>query len=258
MFDDLASSGQLGRKDVAESAAITIAPPHDSSQSSGRSARKPTPVRTVVLPASNPAPPAPSAVAVKEACSNDNPQVESALAIVSEESGIARTDLTGDSSFADIGVDSLLSMVIASRFREELNIQLEADFKLFVDCPTVNELKVFLRGSPDGKHDSTQRVNFQGIVPVEKVSLLPSTDHVEPSGPPSSSTFTESIIESDPLVDVKAVRHTEQPSPVLSASSWEGGRVGGQWLILTCLRAEDCAAGAHAVKTEKLHDLPLC
>ena len=76
--------------------------------------------------------------------SNRSSTVSAALAIVSEESGIATNELTDDSNFADIGVDSLLSMVIASRFREELGLELEADFSIFVDLPTVKDLKAFL------------------------------------------------------------------------------------------------------------------
>ena len=84
-----------------------------------------------------------------------NSTVSAALAIVSEESGIAIPELTDDSNFADVGVDSLLSMVIASRFREELGLELEADFSIFVDLPTVKDLKAFLAGG-DSKHESSE------------------------------------------------------------------------------------------------------
>jgi len=67
-----------------------------------------------------------------------------ALQIISEESGISVSDLSDDSNFADIGVDSLLSMVIGSRFREELGFDLDADLPIFVDLPTVGNLKQFL------------------------------------------------------------------------------------------------------------------
>ncbi|KMU79276.1 LOW QUALITY PROTEIN: polyketide synthase [Coccidioides immitis RMSCC 3703] len=75
------------------------------------------------------------------------------LAIVSEESGIAISDLTDETNFADIGVDSLLSMVIGSRFREELGLDLGADFSIFVNCPTVKKLKVFLNSHDASSED---------------------------------------------------------------------------------------------------------
>jgi acyl carrier protein/pimeloyl-ACP methyl ester carboxylesterase len=81
----------------------------------------------------------------------NNNQMIHALNIISEESGIAVSELTDDSVFSDIGVDSLLSMVIASRFREEIGIDLDIDFSLFVDLPTVQDLKNFLQ-PPQSTH----------------------------------------------------------------------------------------------------------
>ncbi len=81
----------------------------------------------------------------------NNNQMIRALNIISEESGIAVSELTDDTVFSDIGVDSLLSMVIASRFREEIGIDLDIDFSLFVDLPTVQDLKKFLQ-PPQSAH----------------------------------------------------------------------------------------------------------
>ncbi|KAK4166873.1 hypothetical protein QBC43DRAFT_367805 [Cladorrhinum sp. PSN259] len=66
-----------------------------------------------------------------------------ALDIISEESGVARADLCDDTRFGDCGIDSLLSLVITSRFRDvfELNIAHES---LFLECHTVGALKQFL------------------------------------------------------------------------------------------------------------------
>ena len=67
-----------------------------------------------------------------------------ALQIISEESGLAMGDLTDDTDFADSGVDSLLSLVIVSRLRDELELDIEHD--AFFDCPTVSDLKKLLLG----------------------------------------------------------------------------------------------------------------
>ena len=75
-----------------------------------------------------------------------------ALQIVSEESGIATDDLTDDTDFADSGVDSLLSLVIVSRFRDELGLDIQHE-SLFLECPTVADLKHLLLG--DAKADGT-------------------------------------------------------------------------------------------------------
>lgn len=70
------------------------------------------------------------------------------LDILSEESGIVTQDLTDDVQFADAGVDSLLSLVITSRLRDELELDLP-DRALFQDCTTVGGLrKHFGSGGP--------------------------------------------------------------------------------------------------------------
>lgn len=68
-----------------------------------------------------------------------------ALQIVSEETGVATDDLTDDTNFAESGVDSLLSLVIASRFRDELELDIGHE-SLFLDFPTVADLKQSLAG----------------------------------------------------------------------------------------------------------------
>ncbi len=69
------------------------------------------------------------------------------LQIISEESGVALSDLTDDSTFADLGVDSLLAMIISSRVKEEVGI--DTDTWEFSDYPTVKHLKDYL-GSSEG------------------------------------------------------------------------------------------------------------
>lgn len=68
-----------------------------------------------------------------------------ALQIISGESGVAIEDLTDDTVFADAGVDSLLSLVIVSRFRDELGLDIQHE-SLLLECPTVGELKRALVG----------------------------------------------------------------------------------------------------------------
>jgi thioester reductase-like protein/acyl carrier protein len=77
-----------------------------------------------------------------------------AVQIISEESGVAPKDLTDDTNFADAGVDSLLSLVIVSRFRDELELDIKHE-SLFLECPTVAELKTALLGGGADKSSST-------------------------------------------------------------------------------------------------------
>jgi thioester reductase-like protein/acyl carrier protein len=68
-----------------------------------------------------------------------------ALEIISEESGLSMDDLTDDTNFSSSGVDSLLSLVIVSRFRDELALEVSHEF-LFLECQTVGDLRRFLIG----------------------------------------------------------------------------------------------------------------
>ncbi|KAI1452580.1 polyketide synthase [Annulohypoxylon moriforme] len=85
------------------------------------------------------------------------------LNIVSEESGIPLEELTDDTYFTDTGVDSLLSLVIVSRFREELELDIPMD-SLFMDCPTVADLRSALLGtSSSSSSDSESSSEIQDI-----------------------------------------------------------------------------------------------
>ncbi|KAL4898873.1 hypothetical protein BDW74DRAFT_184297 [Aspergillus multicolor] len=68
------------------------------------------------------------------------------LGIIAEESGIGREEFTDDTNFADSGVDSLLSLVVVSRFRDELELDIQHE-SLFLECPTVADLRMMLVGT---------------------------------------------------------------------------------------------------------------
>lgn len=126
--------------------------------------------------------------------------VERALEIVSEESGVAQADLTDDTHFTDSGIDSLLSLVIVSRFRDELEIEVDHE-SLLMECPTVADLRTFLLGGQSTPSDQ---------------------DSSDQSGSPSDSSNTPSSPASDPeeddeLIEVKADDLSLLPDPVLSA-----------------------------------------
>jgi naphtho-gamma-pyrone polyketide synthase len=65
--------------------------------------------------------------------------VERALGILASEVGLSEVDMTDDLVFADYGVDSLLSLTVTGRYREELNLDLESS--VFIDQPTVRDFK---------------------------------------------------------------------------------------------------------------------
>lgn len=64
---------------------------------------------------------------------------ETLLSIVSEEVGIEQSDLPNIGNFADMGVDSLMSLTITGRVREELETDIPTSF--FQDYPSITEAK---------------------------------------------------------------------------------------------------------------------
>lgn len=65
-----------------------------------------------------------------------------ALTIIAEETGIDLAEITEDASFANLGVDSLMSLVIAEKFRSVLGVTVAGS--LFLEYPTVGDLKAWL------------------------------------------------------------------------------------------------------------------
>lgn len=65
-----------------------------------------------------------------------------AFKILASEVGLSEAELSDDLVFADYGLDSLLSLTITGKFREDLNIDLEST--VFMDCPTVKDFKQML------------------------------------------------------------------------------------------------------------------
>lgn len=102
-----------------------------------------------------------------------------ALEIVAEESGLSTEDLTDDTNFADSGVDSLLSLVIVSRFRDELELDIQHE-SLFLECPTVADLKHLLLGG-SGESDTASPTESEPVpvLAVEPVSK-PTKEHITP------------------------------------------------------------------------------
>ncbi|UPX21004.1 Noranthrone synthase [Ascochyta rabiei] len=84
------------------------------------------------------------------------------LEIISEESGVATADLTDDSEFADSGVDSLLSIVVTSRMQEELGLNITHE-SLFIECPTVLDLKLMLSSGLSSYDRSAIRVQTEPL-----------------------------------------------------------------------------------------------
>ncbi|KAK9418015.1 hypothetical protein SUNI508_08444 [Seiridium unicorne] len=65
-----------------------------------------------------------------------------ALQIIAKESAIELAELTDDAGFGNLGIDSLMSLVIAEKFREELGVIVSGS--LFLEYPTIGDLRAWL------------------------------------------------------------------------------------------------------------------
>jgi iterative type I PKS product template protein len=65
-----------------------------------------------------------------------------ALLLIAKEAGLELSDLIDDAEFANLGVDSLMSLVIAEKFREELGVSVAGS--LFLEYPTIGSLRAWL------------------------------------------------------------------------------------------------------------------
>jgi asperthecin polyketide synthase len=61
------------------------------------------------------------------------------IGLIARETGLEVSEITDETTFVQIGVDSLMSLVLAEKFRSEL--QLDIKSSLFLDCLTIGDLK---------------------------------------------------------------------------------------------------------------------
>lgn len=102
---------------------------------------KPTPAPIDTQKAQAPAKKAPARVAPSPKSARPS-IISKAFGILAEEVGLSVSEMTDELNFADYGVDSLLSLTVTGRYREEMGLDL--DSSVFVDQPTVKDFKQLL------------------------------------------------------------------------------------------------------------------
>ncbi|KAH8646188.1 putative polyketide synthase [Xylariales sp. PMI_506] len=136
---------------AAPAAKRAPAPAPAPAAASAPASAKPKPVAEAPAPApavkSEPAAPAatptPAKPAAKAAPAVDSSSTAAkAMALVAAEAGLDPSELEDDVAFASLGVDSLMSLVIAEKFREQLGVSVSGS--LFLEYPTVGDLRAWL------------------------------------------------------------------------------------------------------------------
>ena len=118
-----------------------------------------------------------------------------ALSIMAAEIGVEPSELADTIPFADLGVDSLMSLSISGRFREELDLDIQAS--LFTDYPTIGDIKTFLTQQKDG---TTPELSDDGSTSSDTDSdMIPS-----PASPQHHHTSSEGD-EARVLADLRSI-----------------------------------------------------
>ena len=135
-------------------------------------------------------------------------KIQQALQIIAEESGIATSDLQDENNFIDMGIDSLLVLILAERFKEDLQLNIPTSILM---TGTVKGLKDHL-GRDTRLHEDTSpkysptstltpdNDSVEGLTPLPKsLPITPETpsfalDPQKLPCPPATSV----ILQGDP------------------------------------------------------------
>ncbi|KAG8412074.1 Type I Iterative PKS [Metarhizium acridum] len=72
----------------------------------------------------------------------DTSVVGQCIQIIARETNLDMGELTPDATFTQLGVDSLMSLVLSEKFRNELGIDVKSS--LFLECPTIGEVREWI------------------------------------------------------------------------------------------------------------------
>ncbi|KAB5518102.1 conidial yellow pigment biosynthesis polyketide synthase [Coniochaeta sp. 2T2.1] len=116
------------------------------------------------------------------------------LDILAKEVGVTHVELADNIAFTDLGVDSLMSLTVSGRIREDL--ELEIGSNAFVDYPTIGTFKAYLaRSETTGRKES---MDSSGGDSGESSSSKSETPRLD-----SDSDVTTPVAESDTSSSVK-------------------------------------------------------
>lgn len=77
-----------------------------------------------------------------EAISSSSGIVNDCIGLIARETGLEPSELKSESTFVQLGVDSLMSLVLSEKFRAELSLEVKSS--LFLECPTIGEFTAWL------------------------------------------------------------------------------------------------------------------
>ncbi len=111
-------------------------------QAAPKPAPTPAPAPAPLASVSAAAPPPAPETAISTVMESDTTTAK-AIQIIATEAALDLADLTDDASVAGLGVDSLMSLVIAEKFREQLGVVVSGS--LFLEFSTIGDLRSWLQ-----------------------------------------------------------------------------------------------------------------
>jgi iterative type I PKS product template protein len=153
-------------------------------------AAAPAPVKAASKPAAKAAKPAKAAPRPKASANSMTSRV---MKIIAEETDVDMSELVDEAAFENLGVDSLMSLTISAKFREDLDLEISST--LFTDYPTVGEMKKFFSqydggaplaeeddGSDTSEEDSEVSTPYEagaGSTPASSAPSVSGKDNVD-------------------------------------------------------------------------------
>jgi naphtho-gamma-pyrone polyketide synthase len=137
------------------------------------------------------------------------------LSIISEKAGVDLKDLGPSADFADYGIDSLLSLNITGRMKEELGLDLPSS--VFADYPTVKELTAFVDAGNAPASSSASSSDFEK---VEAIELESSSEDDIDGYETSASSVDEGLDVIKIIRDTNAEETGIDPAELTDSSSF--------------------------------------
>lgn len=142
------------------------------------------------------------------------------LALIGLEVGIDPSELKAESEFAEVGIDSLLSLTITSKIRDELALDFPPS--LFTDHPTVKDLQVLVGGREGNSRETARSSSSSSSEAEGEVTQFtssttsvylhtPQEDALSSSGPTRACLVVRQVIAEETHVAIDEL----QPSTSL-------------------------------------------
>lgn len=120
----------------------TAAAPSSASPASASASTRSTQAVTPSPPTTAEPKPEIKAAAEPAPAKEENSMLTGVVDLVAAETGLDRSELTDDTLFASVGVDSLMSLVLVEKFKANLKVEIKSS--LFLECPTIGEFKEWM------------------------------------------------------------------------------------------------------------------